>query len=308
MSQGPMEKKNFLCVGLICVDIMNHVEKFPTEDSDNRASDQYWQRGGNASNNCTVLSLLGENVSIFGTIANSNELGFLQDDFKKYNISFNNCPIKENVTCPLSIAIVNKQNGSRTIIHHNRNLPELTSDEFSKLDLKNFDWIHFEGRPSVDEISGMLQIIDTFNEKYDKKIRTSVELEKKRETLKLLADRADVIFVSKGHASMLGYNKKEDALLHYLKKCRPKATVIVPWAEEGAVGQVQGQDQMFHSPCFSPDKVIDTLGAGDTFVASCIQALSRDLPLAHALKIACKVAGFKCGIKGYDGISKNLIV
>lgn len=29
-------KKQFLCVGLICVDIINHVEAYPAEDSDNR--------------------------------------------------------------------------------------------------------------------------------------------------------------------------------------------------------------------------------------------------------------------------------
>lgn len=67
----------------------------------------------------------------------------------------------------------------------------------------------------------MLQAIDKFNETAKRKIMTSVELEKKRDCLKTLADKADFVFVSKGHASMLGYDKKEDVLKHYLKKCRP---------------------------------------------------------------------------------------
>lgn len=67
----------------------------------------------------------------------------------------------------------------------------------------------------------MLDIVDNFNKTSEKKIRTSIELEKKRENLKILADKADFIFVSKGHASMLKYGRKEDVLKHYLKKCRP---------------------------------------------------------------------------------------
>lgn len=81
----------------------------------------------------------------------------------------------------------------------------------------------------------------------------------------------------------------------------------MPWAEEGAVGQKNDGSQMFHSPCFSPTRVVDTLGAGDTFVASCIYALSNNKSLFESLKIACKIAGFKCGITGYDDINKDLI-
>lgn len=85
-----------------------------------------------------------------------------------------------------------------------------------------------------------------------------------------------------------------------------RATVIVPWGEEGAVGQKRDDTQIFYSPSFSPEKVVDTLGAGDTFIATCISALCRKNSLQKALKIACKVAGFKCGIKGYDSITQEL--
>lgn len=40
--------------------------------------------------------------------------------------------------------LINSQNGSRTIIHSNKNLPELVIDDFKKLDLSKYSWIHFE--------------------------------------------------------------------------------------------------------------------------------------------------------------------
>jgi hypothetical protein len=89
-------------VGLACLDIVNFVNKYPVEDSDSRSvynncvvniyhkiefayevasnyicnnfnfrcTNQTWARGGNASNNSTVLACLGQDVEYFGTLAN----------------------------------------------------------------------------------------------------------------------------------------------------------------------------------------------------------------------------------------------
>ena len=42
-----------------------------------RCLSQRWQRGGNAANNCTVLSLLGASPSFMGTIGDSHEKTYL---------------------------------------------------------------------------------------------------------------------------------------------------------------------------------------------------------------------------------------
>ncbi|KAI4789742.1 hypothetical protein KUCAC02_035063 [Chaenocephalus aceratus] len=60
------KKKKILCVGLVCLDIINVVEKYPEEDTDSRCLSQRWQRGGNASNSCTVLSRLGAPCAFMG--------------------------------------------------------------------------------------------------------------------------------------------------------------------------------------------------------------------------------------------------
>ena len=51
--------KPILCVGMVCEDTIVKVDKFPTEDSDQRTLDQWKTRGGNASNMSTVISDLG---------------------------------------------------------------------------------------------------------------------------------------------------------------------------------------------------------------------------------------------------------
>ena len=58
----------------------------------------------------------------------------------------------------------------------------------------------------------------------------------------------------------------------------------------------------FSSPAFPPEKVIDTLGAGDTFNAATIFALGQGQSLPKAITFGCRIAGAKCGMKGNLGL------
>lgn len=53
-----------------------------------------------------------------------------------------------------------------------------------------------------------------------------------------------------------------------------RAVLICAWAEKGA--DAMGPDgTVVHSDAFPPEKLVDTLGAGDTFNASVIYTLSN---------------------------------
>lgn len=69
---------------------------------------------------------------------------FVIDDINKRGIRINNCVYHEDTEAPLSSVILNKETGSRTIIHSNPNLPILTFDDFRRINLKDYKWIHFE--------------------------------------------------------------------------------------------------------------------------------------------------------------------
>lgn len=56
-----------------------------------RCLESHWQRGGNASNNCTVLSQLGESCEFLGTLCKEEHFTFLIDDFNKFGILTENC-------------------------------------------------------------------------------------------------------------------------------------------------------------------------------------------------------------------------
>ncbi|CAL1612949.1 unnamed protein product [Knipowitschia caucasica] len=342
------QQKSVLCVGLVCLDIINVVDQYPTEDSDTRCVSQRWQRGGNASNSCSVLSLLGTKTSFMGSISRGPVSEFILEDFRKFHVDASLVTEHAQCAAPVSIVIGNRNNGSRTILHMNSfivsdfsrlsidssllswvsgttpvaccvvsrsngsrtvvlydtNLPDVSLEDFSKVDLRNFHWIHFEGRNASEQLQ-MIQQVVQWNSSVppDQRVSVSVEIEKVREELYVLFNMADVVFVSKDVARNFGFESAKDAVMGLSSRVRPGSALICAWAELGADAIKDGV--LFHSSAFPPMKLVDTLGAGDTFNASVIHVLSQGGDLQEALSFGCRVAGAKCGFHGYDEIAQT---
>ncbi|NXO14258.1 KHK Ketohexokinase, partial [Oriolus oriolus] len=255
-------KRRIMCVGLVCLDIISVVESFPAEDSDIRCVSQRWQRGGNASNSCTVLSLLGAPCSFMGSLAPGPAADFIAADFKRRGVDTAHVAWQPRGEVPCACCLVNASSGSRTIVLHDTNLPDATARDFERVDLSQYKWIHFEARNAAEQ-GAMLERVERHNRAAapGRRVRISVELEKPRQ----------------------------------------EATLICAWAEEGA-DAMGPDGELVHSDAFPPETVVDTLGAGDTFNAAVIFALAEGRTLQDALTFGCRIAGRKCGIQGFDGI------
>ncbi|XP_069829387.1 ketohexokinase isoform X2 [Dendropsophus ebraccatus] len=342
-----MEEKKIMCIGLVCLDIINVVERYPEEDTDTRCLSQRWQRGGNASNSCTVLSLLGARSAFMGSLAPGYIADFTMDSLTRYGIDVEHVVSHPGSSFPASIVISNISSGTRTILHMNSfimsdfsrrnieasdvswqtwgdtpcacclvnisngsrtvtlydtNLPDVTADDFKRVDLTQYKWIHWEGR-NVDEQIKMIQRVNEYNKDCptDQRITISVEIEKERDDLYQLFQYGEVVFVSKDVARHFGFSSSAEAVVGLYPRVKKGAYLVCAWAEHGA--DALGPDgRVLHSPSFPPETIVDTLGAGDTFNASVIYALSKGQTIEEAITFGCRVAGKKCGIQGYDGI------
>ncbi|XP_072433962.1 ketohexokinase isoform X3 [Chiloscyllium punctatum] len=293
------KKKQILCVGLVCLDVINVVDKFPVEDTDTRCLSQIWQRGGNASNSCTVLALLGAPCGFLGSLAPGHvsdisvwtkRTDFLNDDFESRDINISNIVWQQAGITPSACCIVNLSSGSRTVI---------VSD--MKIDLSLYQWIHWEGRNASEQVA-MIQQVEQYNATVSAELRitTSVEIEKTREELYQLFGHGDFVFISKDVARHFGFNSASEAVKGLYNRVKPGAYLICAWAEQGA--DAMGPDGVFHSNAFPPEKLVDTLGAGDTFIAAVLFSLYNGKCIQESLIFGCQIAGRKCGIQGYDGI------
>jgi len=298
-------------VGLCCLDSVCYVEKYPEEDSDTRVFDHQTTLGGNACNSCVVLAQLDPTgFELFTSLPSDNPILNSLLAERRINIRRLERPA---ASIPISTCIINQTSGSRTILHYRGDLPELTAAEFAVEfpDLDRYSWIHFEGR-NFDETKRMIEycrarraahgnvIPPTTNQ-----LRISLELEKVRPFpwYAELVVLADVLFVSKDFAKSLGFKEMESAVPGLRSQFGlTDTTVIVPWGERGVAAQMNESAPLIFLPAVPPAKVVDTLAAGDCFIAAALHFLNAGLPLAACMEKAAHIASRKCGQKGLVGL------
>ncbi len=279
-----------LAVGNATLDIINLVDRYPQEDEEVRAISQQRCRGGNATNSLVVLSQLGHDCAWAGTLAAEPDAEAIVKDLEDHDIDLSAVHTVQHGKVPTSYIALSNSSGSRTIVHY-RDLPEYSSDHFAAIDLRRFDWIHFEGR-NLDQVKLMLERVRG----EQPQLPCSIEVEKPREGIEQLFHYADFLMFSRDYARHHGY---EDAVefLRYMRKKGLSAQLSCTWGDKGAHGLDQ-QGEIHHTPAISVEKVVDTLGAGDVFNAGLIDQLIQGYSLSIALNEASRLAGKKCGIYG----------
>ncbi|CAG8615351.1 3539_t:CDS:2 [Ambispora leptoticha] len=309
-SQSPQQQPlplRILAVGSAYEDTILYVDKFPPEDGKQRAQRVEKRRGGNSGNTLTVLSQFPSSQPYFmASMASKEASTFLVQDFEAHNIKTSTCLFRANAShAPVAYIIHAENTSSRTIINYN-SIDELTFEEFKGKfeeacaelvtdDLNQavpFSWIHFEGR-NTEEVAKMMDYIDT--KEWRDRCIMSVELEKPhRKGLEDLMHRADVVFFSKVFAEGKGYDHAGDFLQVMGPYCKKTAYLFCTWGNSGASCFHNPTQKLFIAPALPIPSVVDSVGAGDTFIAGVIYGLTQGMPPERCLKFACELAGRKC--------------
>lgn len=277
-----------LLTGTATFDIINTVERYPSEDAKVRATASRMASGGNAANAASVLASLGQRAHLCAVLADDAQAERLRAALQRAGVDLRYCPQRHGAT-PTSYITLSAASGSRTIVHY-RDLPELNPSDFTCLPLEEFDWLHFEGR-NVEATAEQIRLAR--RRLQDQPI--SVEIEKDRPGIARLFGQADVLLLSRGYALSQGFGSAE-ALLTALRPRAPRAILVCAWGEEGAWALAPGEGQCrdcIHAPASEGGPVVDTLGAGDTFNAGIIDALCGGAMLEEALVQANRLAGLK---------------
>ncbi|MGI5865298.1 MAG: PfkB family carbohydrate kinase [Myxococcales bacterium] len=272
-----------LGVGVATVDTIVVVEGYPREDTKVRALERRVRRGGNAATALTVLSDLGHECRFAGVLGEDREAELILADLKASRVDASACRVVPGAPTLTSEVILNRATGSRTIIHH-RELPELSFADFERLELESLDWIHFDGRNAA-EARRMLELVRARRPRLPR----SVEIERNRPGIEDLFAHAEVLIFSRSFAEEWSFSSPRPFLEH-VRRISAESHLVCAWGKEGAFAL--GADGRFHfAPALRLERVVDTLGAGDTFNAGLIDALLRTADLRTALEFANRVAG-----------------
>ncbi|TPX45149.1 hypothetical protein SeLEV6574_g04051 [Synchytrium endobioticum] len=326
-------------VGAVYQDFILHVDRYPFEDEKLRANHVTKRRGGNGGNTLCVLDQFrrvkannDQEVEValefVGTFAGERETAektspVVMDLLKRKGISLSHSIFRGlQYETPTAWIIATPE--SRTIVNYNE-LPDLTSSEFIErlgpvLDSPSAIggykvWFHFEGRNPA-ECETMIKWLHKYrSEHISLSIYVSVEFEKPNQPE--LEDRllplADVAFFSRIYAEAGGFADAPAGFLENIRrKAKPSAILYVLWGSGGAYGLVNGSEQesaptSFHTPALPIQKAVDTIGAGDTFIAGVILGLAgKDASAEESAVMGCALAGTKCAQVGFDGLNAKV--
>ncbi|KAB8233470.1 pfkB family kinase [Aspergillus alliaceus] len=310
---------SLVAVGACYVDTILTTPHYPGEDEKLRASNISRRRGGNCPNSLEVLQQLtgydacatGVSLNLVAVLpAKSSTASQQIRSVFEPRVQLSHCIYREQYAEPASSYIIKSQStGSRTIVNYNE-LPEMTAEEFKRIadDLgSKATWFHFEGR--IPDVT--LACIRYLRQQFPS-VRISVEAEKPgRQGLQELAMEADVVFYSKSWAQGNGYTSAKECLQKQSSLTRKAQFLFCTWGQDGAVALETRSGDLIHRPAYTTTgfKVVDTIGAGDTFIAGMLHALtsrSDTWDLSQKLGFANRVAGMKVTQEGFSGLERAL--
>ncbi|KAL9061202.1 MAG: hypothetical protein Q9206_000685 [Seirophora lacunosa] len=220
------------------------------------------------------------------------------------------CICREDNNEPASSYIIRSSaNESRTIINYNA-LREMSVEEFASVVDgigQWMGWCHFEGR-IPDVTLGCIQHL----RHHHPTARISVEVEKPgREGLQNLAALADVVLYSKSWAQGKGFKSAKDCLHAQAPLTSNASLLLCTWGESGVSALELPSRRYVERPAFKAggSKAVDTVGAGDTFIAGMLFGLTcraADWTLERQLEFANELAGRKVAQEGLRGLG-NLV-
>lgn len=283
---------HILVTGVATADYILDVAEYPREDAKVRAVARATLPGGNATNTACVLAQAGHRVDLAATVAIGQEGEELLSLVRARGVGTETC-VRVPGRTPISHILRARDTGSRTIVHF-RDLPEVAAADFRKLALSGYDWFHFEGRNPL-ALPALLRaaraaVVDS---------PLSLELEKPGEGLDRALPHADVLLFSRSWVEANGVLDPE-AFIQQAARERGEQVQTLTWGQRGA--WIARGGEVWHCSPQAGLVVVDSVGAGDTFNAGLIDALSSGQPPEQALASAVRLAERKLTQQGLDDL------
>ena len=279
--------KKVVGLGACVLDTLINCDKYPTEDTKQKAESIFLAGGGPVGNALVVMSKLGLETEVIGGFGGDNAGKYLLDDFKKYGVGVVNATVLENATSFTSFIVLAEDKATRTCVFDRGTVP----DEPNNLNLSaidNADVLHLDGNYLECAITAA---------QYAKKkgVKVSLDAGGLYKGIERLLPYVDILIPSAEFA--LGATGESDiarAMYALNEKYSPEILVVTDGSNGGYYHE---NGQILHYDSVKV-KAVDTNGAGDTFHGAFVVGYCNGLELKKCCDFASAVAAYKCTNKG----------
>jgi sugar/nucleoside kinase (ribokinase family) len=279
-----------LCVGHAAYDLSFFVDQYPLENSKCQTEDLLEDCGGPASNAAYLLSKWKVACAFAGLVGDDLYGQRIADAFRSVGTDISKLQLIPGHDTPLSAILVNKRNGSRTII--NRTHREATFQvDFA-------DWVDRSPRVLLFDghaFEASLSALETFPDAV-----SILDAGSWREGTAALAGKVDYLAASERFALQAtglpdlenGENQRRGVSI---LRDRFNTTVVVTLGENGLIADDGGG--FVDLPAY-PVETVDSTAAGDIFHGAFAYAITKTMPLQECLRFASRAAALSVQVRG----------
>jgi sulfofructose kinase len=269
-----------LCVGHAAWDLCFVVDAYPAENSKAETSLLIESGGGPAANAAWLLARWGVPTALAALVGEDDYGRRTLAEMRQAGVDCRCLEPRPGHSTPVSTILVNRANGSRTIINRKTGGKLLLSDE--ALAGLNPRLLLFDGH----ELDASLAAMRAFPS-----AMTALDAGSLRDGTRELSRHVDYLVASQRFAAQVSGHSDVSAhwqtCLERLRKLNGKVAVVT-LGDEGLIfddGQQQGR-----LPARAV-KAVDTTAAGDIFHGAFAYALLQNMDLGAALRLATAAAG-----------------
>lgn len=269
-----------LCIGNSAYDITFLLPSYPKENYKYKTNEVIKCGGGTCSNSAYLLSKWGLDVYFASVVGNDHYGKLIFNELKSVGVKTNYFELRDNFDTNVSYIVVNKENGSRTIISSNSVNNMINNDINIDIvpDILLIDGREYElSKNIIKRYQNMISVIDASNN---------------TEQVKELCKLCDYVVCSKNFMSEV--SNIDISNLDNLKEAFNileemfDSNIIVTLEEKGsAYRNIDGEIEVV--PSISV-KVFDTTGAGDIFHGAFVYGLANNWNMNKILKFS-NIAG-----------------
>jgi sulfofructose kinase len=276
-----------VCVGVITIDTIALVDKYPSEDERVVAQEISRAGGGPAAVAAVALSRLGVKSAIVGTIGDDADGKEVLRIFEKEGVNTSGISIGTNATSG-SVIVASKEHSARAISTRQPMVQAPINAAAKKL-ITQAQWVHVDhvGITRLAELGisrGNGPLI-SFDAGYGVETFDPITID---------------LFVPTDRQMALRYPGIDLAVALENDSMKAGITVVATQGSAGSAG-FSPETGLVTAPGFTVD-VMSTLGAGDVFHGALVAQLIHGFPLDEAMFRANAVAALSC--TGLDGQSK----